>query len=493
MLENRSFDQMLGGMTVFNSKVDGVKLSKPYNSNKKSDGSGVEQQPGAAWTLAKKRDPDHEHAAALLQLGDNAKPMTGFVRSYLDKYQDATDAELNQVMAYFEFGKDPKDDRLPALHTLARNFAVCDRWFSSMPGPTWQNRFFVHSGTSLGHVLMPSEKTPQDMHIYYQETIFDRLSDANVSWAIFHEGIPQSIVMTRLLTRYLKFRGYESMDKFVELANGTADDFPEYSFIEPHYFGANENDQHPPADVRRGEQLIETVYNALRSNKELWESTLLVMTYDEHGGFYDHVSPPATAPPDRNTSEWSFDRLGVRVPTILVSPWLDAQVISTTFDHTSLLRYLCEKWNLPPLGSRMQDSAGELRSNTFGPELLKREKPRDDAPIKLTASPIPKGTGVQTDPPIEGSREALLMYVDQLPGPPSVSAARSAARTGATHRAAAQQPATLELSPETAQKKLESLREERDNTPMTLSTQPHEQRTHSSRKVSKRKQNSRGR
>jgi phospholipase C len=415
MLENRSFDHMLGGMTRFNPKAEGIKQRGAANKNKTSDSKIATQAPGATWVH--KRDLNHEHDAVMMQLGNNATPMSGFAESFRQRDPNATQAELDQVMAYYDCGDKPENDTLPALHTLARNFAVCDHWFSSMPGPTWQNRFFAHSATSLGHLLMPSKQTPQDMHIYYQETIFDRLSDANINWKIFHDGIPQSIVLTRLLTRYLTFRGYDKMDDFFEQAAGKAEDFPEYSFIEPCYFGTNENDQHPPADVRQGERLIAQVYNALRANKELWESTLLVITYDEHGGFYDHVPPPATVAPDDHTAEWSFNRLGVRVPTILVSPWIDAGVIPTAFDHTSLLRYLCEKWNLPPLGQRMQESAGNLRANTFGPELLKRKTPRQDTPASLKA-PVFKAAKTAVEPPIEGSREALLMFVDQLPGAP---------------------------------------------------------------------------
>jgi phospholipase C len=466
MLENRSFDHMLGGITRFNKNAEGVKAGAA-NKNVTSDGKTVRQAPGAAWSLANKRDPNHEHDAVMTQLGTNADPMSGFAESFRQRYPDATADELKQVMAYFDCGKDPADDTLPALHTLARNFAVCDHWFSSMPGPTWQNRFFAHSGTSLGHLLMPSRQTPQDMHIYYQETIFDRLSDANVSWKIFHDGIPQSIVLTRLLTRYLTFRGYGGMDDFFEAASGNPDNFPEYSFIEPRYFGANENDQHPPADVRQGEQLIAQVYNAIRSNPGLWESTLLVVTYDEHGGFYDHVSPPATVAPDGYTSEWTFDRLGVRVPTILVSPWVDAGVISTTFDHTSLLRYLCEKWNLPPLGARMQASAGAMQSNTFAPELTKRTTPRLDTPEKLTAPAI-RAARAMVEPPIVGSREALLMYVEQLPGGSPVAApvatvrgrkAKTAKKAKAVQKAPTRQP--QELSVESAEAKLEGLRQKR--------------------------------
>lgn len=449
MLENRSFDQMLGGMSRANDQVEGVKPGAP-NSNKTGDGRTAIQNPGAEWIHA--RDLDHEHDGTMLQLGDAANPMSGFVESFCQRHADASQSELDQVMAYYDFGDTPDKDTLPALHTLARHFAVCDHWFSSMPGPTWQNRFFVHSGTSLGHLKMPTLKTPQDMHLYYQETIFDRLSDANVSWKVYHDGVPQSIVLTRLLTRYLTWRGYDDMDNFFERAKGRAEDFPEYAFIEPAYFGKNENDQHPPADVRRGEKLISDVYNALRNNKELWEQTLLVILYDEHGGFYDHVLPPTTVPPDSFTGEWSFDRLGVRVPALLVSPWVDAGVISTVFDHTSLLRYLCEKWDLPPLGQRMQESAGEHRANSFGAELLKRDEARQDTPPKLSVA-VPKAAQLSKEPPIEGSREALLMFVDQLPDTaPTIVKARVAAKapSKASERVA--------LSVKASETKLERLR-----------------------------------
>jgi phospholipase C len=460
MLENRSFDHLLGGITRFNQKAEGVNQKGAANSNRTSDGNTVKQAPGAAWTLANKRDANHEHDGAMLQLGTVADPMSGFAESFRLRYPDATPAELDQIMAYFDCGATPDKDSLPVLHALARNFGVCDHWFSSMPGPTWQNRFFAHSATCLGHLLMPTQKTPQDTHIYYQETIFDRLSDANISWKIFHDGIPQSIVLTRLLTRYLTFRGYGSMDEFAQQAAGNAEDFPEYVFIEPSFFGADENDQHPPADVRRGEQLIAQVYNVIRANSKLWESTLLVVTYDEHGGFYDHVPPPDTIAPDGYTTEWTFDRLGVRVPTILVSPWIDTGVISTAFDHTSLLRYLCEKWNLPPLGQRMQEAAGSLRANTFSPELLKRTSPRLDTPVRLSA-PTLKAAISRVEPPIEGSREALLMFVDQLPGgsPTGESVAVRGKKRVKKQTKIVRQAAGLSVS--AAEAKLEGLRQKR--------------------------------
>ena len=144
------------------------------------------------------------------------------------------------------------------------------------------------------------------------------------------------------------------------------------------------------------------------------------MVYDEHGGFYDHVSPPATIAPDDQISEYDFGRLGVRVPAILVSPWVDPGVCHTVFDHTSILRYLCDKYGLPPLGSRTAPAAGALQANSFASELAKRTTPRTDTPSQLLAATAPRGALVaQTPAPVEGSREALMLYVAGLaePGP----------------------------------------------------------------------------
>jgi phospholipase C len=464
MLENRSFDQMLGGLTKITADVEGVRRDGQSYFNIGPGNEPVYQTAGAAWSLDQKQDPQHEHANVMTQMGGAQQPMTGFVGDFVPRYPQATSAQIQQVMAYFEFGDLPEADTLTALHTLARNFAVCDRWFSSMPGPTWQNRFFVHSATCLGHLNMPSGSDPWHLHAYYQTTIYDRLSDANVNWKIYYDGIPQSIVLTRLWTRYVTGRGYASMDDFVAQAAGNPDDFPEYAFIEPLYFGNIENDQHPPADVRRGEQLIATVYNALRKNEDLWKSTLLIVAYDEHGGFFDHVYPPATVAPDEYTTEWTFDQLGVRVPAILVSPWIAPGVIHTVFDHTSLLRYLTEKWNLAPLGLRMQQAAGPLRANTFGPELKKLDAPRKDTPMTLTAAPTPKAMAAMSEPPIQGSREALLLYVQSLPTVPMAEDVRAAkARTkpratkGAGLKASTPKKPSA-LSVEEAIAKLEALR-----------------------------------
>lgn len=410
MMENRSFDQMLGDATRIYPSLEGIpQKGAKYSNISSKTGKKFSQAPNSDGRFIQP-DPDHELERVKIQLGTAAKPMSGFIDSFLT-VKGASEANAQQVMDYFPMGFNSADDSLPALHALARNFLICDHWFSSMPGPTWPNRFFVHSGTCLGHVLMPSREHPENLHIYDQDTIYDRLTKAKKSWRIYHDGIPQSVVLENLWHK-LATDHYQSIDKFYKDAKGSADKFPEYVFIEPRYFSPNENDQHPPSDIAAGDQLIARVYNAIRSNKALWESTLLVVVYDEHGGFYDHVTPPKTIAPDSKTKEYAFNQLGVRVPAILVSPWLDPNVCKTVFDHTSILRYLCDKYGMPSLGKRTSVAAGVLQANSIGDVLTLRKTPRSDTPATINGKPIPKSRRITKDvSPVEGSRESLLYFM----------------------------------------------------------------------------------
>jgi phospholipase C len=151
---------------------------------------------------------------------------------------------------------------------------------------------------------------------------------------------------------------------------------PQFSFIEPSYCNPGANDAHPPHDMLAADALVASVYNAIRGNEDLWKETLLVVAFDEHGGFFDHVTPPATVPPDYHQEEYTFDQLGVRVPVILVSPFVDKGVFNTPMDHTSLLKYLSAKWSLGPLGYRSEvaptfDAAIGSGTQNMGPASVK--------------------------------------------------------------------------------------------------------------------------
>jgi phospholipase C len=306
---------------------------------------------------------------------------------------------------------------LAALHELARHFTICDHWYSSVPGPTWANRFFVHSGTSLGRVQMPESVTDSLRHpgLYFgydQTTIYDRLNERRVPWRIYHGDIPQSLVLTHQ-RRVENARRYEFMDVFFSDAKGQEEHFPPFSFIEPCYYWLGQNDDHPPHTTLRAQALLGSVYNALRQNDRLWNSTLLIVLYDEHGGFYDHVPPPAAVPPDGHSlPNFSFDRLGVRVPALLVSPWVERGIIKTEFDHTSLLKYLTEKWGLGPLTERV------ARAQSFGPAINTTGQPRMDTPASvplLIGEAVPEATmAAGVGEPLNGHQKALIAFSDYL-------------------------------------------------------------------------------
>jgi phospholipase C len=361
MLENNSFDRMLGCMPG----VNGVDLANP-RTNPDLAGQPVAQTTTVMRQM--KSDPAHDLPDVLQQM---VGPNLGFVTNFQNHYSQSQLADWTEVMAYYGVGS------LPVLHVLAQSFAVCDQWFSSLPGPTWPNRFFVHSGTSLGHVDMPEGIFHPNLHWYDQETVYDRLGDAGKSWAIYYGDVPQTLTMTHMWDHPSNFH---KMPQFFTDAAGPEGSFPSYSFIEPSYFGGDQNDEHPPSDILRGEVLLAQVYNAIQANQALWEKTLLVVLYDEHGGFYDHVYPSACVPPDGNVSQFSFAQYGLRVPAILISPWLEKQVISDALDHTSLLRYATDMWGLGPLGART------AAAMSFASSWKVTGAPRADVPANI---PLP--------------------------------------------------------------------------------------------------------
>ena len=334
MLESRSFDHLLGFLRAEDSRIDGL---TGFETNPlPGDAAGSARvTPDAAFSTAP--GGGHQLLDVNLQLfgawdpADDAKPDNqGFVASYT-QVCDGNTSEGAKILRCFA------PDRVPALATLAREFAVCDRWFSSVPGPTWPNRFFAHCATSDG---VPQMGPRADQRCYQMPTLYESLESAGASWRIYYHDIPQALALSRLRRRANRrhFRRFE--DAFH--ADAAAARLPTYTFIEPRYFdffGACANDQHPPHDVRFGEALIADVYAALRQGP-LWSRTLLVVLYDEHGGFFDHIPPPEAVNPDGKVSDdprFEFRRLGVRVPAVLVSPYIPRGTLdSQRYEHASL-------------------------------------------------------------------------------------------------------------------------------------------------------------
>jgi phospholipase C len=341
MMENRSFDHMLGALKTTDPRIDGLDGTQ---SNLDTTGAPAPAQPLAQFQGQLDPDPDHHFPGVDLQIfnGDttpNRVPtMQGFVKSYFGQRRDVKHSR--QIMYYFPAAK------LPVLTTLATEFAVFNRWFSSIPGPTLCNRAFAHYGTSFGHV---------GMEVFYPNTqfksIYERLQGAGKTGKIYYfDTKSSSLEVVNLLQHQPQFFG--TFQQFLDdCGRGT---LPDYAFIEPNYSDHDgdsgailASDQHPDHHVQEGERFIAAVYNAIRQNAVLWASTALLIVYDEHGGIFDHVPPPACTPdgfvaqPDATGTgkPFLFDRLGVRVPAILVSPWIPRGTVVGTdrvFEHASI-------------------------------------------------------------------------------------------------------------------------------------------------------------
>jgi phospholipase C len=381
MFENASFDRMLGYLQTIGRDVDGVDLKHlRTNKNLKNAADPQGGPVGQAGTAAREvpNDPQHDLDNVLYQIADGGN---NFVLDYVTKFPTASRSERAEIMAFYPRGF------LPTLHRLAESFVVCDRWFCSVPGPTWPNRFFVHSGTSLGHVDMPEGIFDPGIHWYDQTTIYDVLEQSGTPWRIYYGDFAQS----QLLVHQWQYQDhYARFDDFAEDVRTTAEaDFPAYCFIEPSYFGESQNDQHPPHDVRRGDALLADVYNALKADPKLFNETLLVVLYDEHGGFYDHVAPSRAVPPDDNVEQFGFDQYGPRVPAVLISPRLPKAEQHNVLDHTSLLRFVIDNFKLHmanrnTLGRRVATATSMLEGIAIG-------APRTD---------LPDLTAPQTEPPV---------------------------------------------------------------------------------------------
>jgi phospholipase C len=393
MLENRSFDHMLGFLRQEMPELDGLTGRESNPLEVARPGADLTQvTDNAAYTGDFARhgsgkpvdvDPGHEHVDVDAQLYvpiDGQRPASpnnlGFVNAYRLRKHSSRQLGPN-VMRCFA------PDRVPALATLAREFVVCDGWFSSVPGPTWPNRLFVHTGTSDGHVVHTKK-------LYGMRTIYDLFRAKGLAHRNYAGDIPQALLLKRLLFSGIFFQ----MDAF--FAHIRKGKLGSYSFIEPDYFGGNANDQHPPHDVAAGERLIADVYDALR-NSPYWDRSVLIVLYDEHGGLYDHVPPPQARSPDGKVSTsppFEFDRLGVRVPAVIVSPWVErGKPDHRHYDHTSIIATCREWFGLgDPLTRR--DATAALFSH-----LLSLTAPRTDAPVRLPRPQLTRARARRLAPP----------------------------------------------------------------------------------------------
>ena len=366
MMENRSFDHMLGGLNGVNAVngIGGIDGLTGVETNTDVNGNLVKVEAKAQYQGQLDPDPDHHFAAVHKQIfaGGSTATMQGFVRSYYDQQHDVKQSK--KIMYYFA------PDKLSVITNLASDFAVFNRWFASIPGPTLCNRAFAHYGTSFGHVSMELFYAGQ---LY--KSIYERLAASGISSRIYYfDTASSTLEVPNLLKNQPQLFG--TFDQFVHDCNN--DQLPAYSFIEPNYTDHDDasgatwiaSDQHPDHHVREGERFIARVYNALRKNP-VWSKSALLVVYDEHGGIYDHVPPPAVVtdgfvaqPSATGTGDaFHFDRLGVRVPAVLISPWVPKGVVvnGRIFEHASIPATITD-WQIGLYNDR---SPREKNAETF--------------------------------------------------------------------------------------------------------------------------------
>ena len=342
MMENRSFDHMLGLLMNEIPDLRGVRPGEWTNADDKGNVHALTAD--AAYQGQFRVDPPHDFWSIHHQIygrpGDpklRRPDMQGFASTY-----ERAGGNPGHVMKCFS------PERVPTIRALARNYVVCDNWFSSVPGPTNPNRAFAHFGTSFGRV----DNGPVwfvGVDGRHDKGIYSRLRDRRRSAKIYYYSLESGTIgMTFLGSSY--FGLYRDFEK--DCRNNR---LPDYAFVEPPYVDQDDGtlaaDQHPDNFVLAGDQFIRSVYEAIRSSDEVWRSTLFLIVWDEHGGIFDHVSPPTLPYGDSFRSplaRFNFDRLGVRVPAIVVSPYVTPGVSHALFEHASIPATVTQQFIGPP-------------------------------------------------------------------------------------------------------------------------------------------------
>jgi phospholipase C len=321
--------------------------------------------------------------------------MQGFVTEQIRSYGITGDdlSRAAEVINYYT------PEHVPVFNSLAENYLLFDKWFASVPGPTNPNRAYLTSGTSHGHGW---NDPGFDASSLPQLSIFEQLSAANISWTNYHNatGFAPDAMFYRWTVNsgHAKTHVKPISQFYADAHKGT---LPQFTWINPEC--CTYMSFHPPSPINLGESFVKSIYEALRNSPQ-WNDTLFILTFDEHGGFADHVPPPENVPAgdsipytevakDGKPTTFHFDRLGIRVPTILISPWVEKGVVEHSpaksknskggkkkkevgeYSHTSILKYVAELWGLDVLGPRVEwsPSFGGLVGKGF----------REDTPVEL--------------------------------------------------------------------------------------------------------------
>jgi phospholipase C len=396
MLENRSFDHMLGfsGITGTDAATGQPTSIDGLNGSESNSYNGVTYTVQRGAPDRAEHDPPHGFPGVLEQLcgegavyvsGQPYPPInnSGYVSAYAKSHPELPYGAMRCMTP----------DQVPVMTALAREFVVCDRWFSSMPGPTEPNRWFVHAGTAGFFDEGPTRQeyaealsSPWSGIAFEQGTIFDRLEEAGLKWRIYGCDSFPNVALLKGVSRTFDIEDFEGFASDVASPSYDA----AYTFIEPSYDALSDyedgNSQHPLGSVKSGELLIKRTYEALRRSP-IWDDSMLIITYDEHGGFYDHVAPPSARPTGAIGRKYgfTFDQLGPRVPAIIVSPRIPRNLVDhRRYEHSTIVSTVIRLFGLKELTSR-SSLTSDLKP------LATLDVPRSDAPMTL---PDPMGTAI---------------------------------------------------------------------------------------------------
>ena len=352
VMENRSFDHYFGSATFLESwQVEGLAGDE---SNLDLEGNTITV---FAMDNLEINDPPHDWDP--VHLSWNNGKLDGFVIQH--ELQNPGTHE--EVMGYYV------RDQLPITYALAEGFTLCDRWHCAVLGPTWPNRFYIHaasSGSQQGNFPEPS-----------LVTIWDQLAEAGIDARNYYSDVPW--VWGAFANPFISYT--DGLDEFFAAAE--AGSLPPFAVIDPNFGllgGGGQNDDHPNANITMGQIFLASIYEALAQSPQ-WYSCLLIITYDEHGGFYDHVNPPETVDDDPE-----FAQLGIRVPTIVAGPHVRRGCVnSTLLEHVSIISTMTVKHGLAPLNGRVTATADV--SSCINPAYIGDPQP----PIKLPMIEAPLG------------------------------------------------------------------------------------------------------
>jgi phospholipase C len=401
MMENRSFDHYFQKLPQ--AGQPDVDVAPASFVNPDLDGKPAALTRDTSLCIV---DPAHGWNATHEEI--SAGQMTGFFKANDETHEQPVPGGTLEMMSGARALTYYDSADVPFMTWAALNFSIADRYFCSVPGPTWPNRFYMYAATSRG-------KISNEFVMGNENTIFDAMQKRQVNWTIYYSSVPGfGILLDRFFYYY---NGEDSLDRvkrinqfFDDAAAGT---LPQVAFVDPGIAreGAVSDDEHPPAIMQVGQRFLARVVDAV-SKSPNWDKTAIFITYDEHGGFYDHVPPPKACPPDgykpettAGDAQGGFDIYGIRVPFVVISPYAKKKFVShRVYDHTSILRFIEARFVMPALTNR--DANAEAPWDMFD---------FDNAPNAVPPASVPM-------PPLDQAKydscKILFPQKDNTPKPP---------------------------------------------------------------------------